>query len=231
PAGISLEDATPSSEDSSEIPSCCPLGKDILHMYLQGDDHDVSLKIDSTSFRAHKCILCARSGYFAAMLSGPWSESNSDEIELIGVAPEAMEIILLYMYGAVPNLDPSQCNITHVLAAADMYGLCGLMESVAYALRRYYCHFFHKPCTDCCNGVLFTLPLASTYGLEELWRKALKWTAKHFARVWSNKQFSLLPQEIQKKCVDTCIEGIVREPFHLSFLFHSVNLTEFQNRC
>lgn len=107
-----------------------------------------------------RCILCARSGYFAAMLSGPWSESNSDEIELIGwvccfmndgvildvfrVAPEAMEIILLYMYGAVPNLDPSQCNITHVLAAADMYGLCGLMESVAYALRRYYCHFFHK---------------------------------------------------------------------------------------
>jgi hypothetical protein len=79
------------------------------------------------------------------------------------------------MYGAVPNLEPVLRNISDILAAADMYGLIGLKESVSYSLRRYFCHFFHKV-----QSRIFKLIAANVHLLAALCRLH-QWSAFYSA--------------------------------------------------
>lgn len=48
-----LEDEIESLEED-EVDACCPLAKDILKMYLTSNDHDVQLKVNGVTFKAHK---------------------------------------------------------------------------------------------------------------------------------------------------------------------------------
>lgn len=50
---------------------------------------------------------------------------------------------LLYLYGGVVEVDPS-CALGGLVMMADMYGMEGLKEVVAYNLNVQYCHFFHR---------------------------------------------------------------------------------------
>lgn len=60
--------------------------------------------------------------------------------------------------------------------------------------------FFLQPCSVCVVGVLECLPLAAAYGLDELYRKALKWITRYFVRIWPTRSFALLPKELMDKC-------------------------------
>ena len=57
-----------------------------------------------------------------------------------GVVADQM---LQYIYGGRLDISP-YCSMLEVAAMADMYGLGGLQEIVAYNLKRNRCHFFHK---------------------------------------------------------------------------------------
>ncbi|KAG8228570.1 hypothetical protein J437_LFUL008649, partial [Ladona fulva] len=55
-------------------------------------------------------------------------------------------------------------------------------------------------CSVCAVGVLECLPLAAAYGLDEIYRKSLKWITKYFIRIWPSKAFAALPRELIDKC-------------------------------
>lgn len=57
-----------------------------------------------------------------------------------------------------------------------------------------------QPCPMCTVGVLECLPLAAAYGLDEIYRKSLRWINKYFVRVWPTKGFASLPRELLDKC-------------------------------
>lgn len=66
-----------------------------------------------------------------------------------------------------------------------------------------------KPCSECLIGVCETLPVALTFNLAELLDKCLKWSSRHFVRLWPSKQFAQLSAEVHDRCRSAVMQGIV----------------------
>ena len=59
---------------------------------------DVVLCLEDQAFRAHKVVLAGCSPYLRAMFTNGMKETAEDQVEIHGVDPVAMEIILTFMY-------------------------------------------------------------------------------------------------------------------------------------
>ena len=71
-----------------------------------------------------------------------------------------------------------------------------------------FCSLF-QPCSGCMSGVAETLPLAYTYGLTDVWDQCLRWASRYFWRLWAERHFANMPEEIKEKCVQAVISDIV----------------------
>lgn len=71
-------------------------------------------------------------------------------------------------------------------------------------------HINLQPCQICAVGVLECMPLAAAYGLDEVYRKSLRWVTRHFVRIWPCKAFATLPKELMAKCYHQHIVHMVR---------------------
>ncbi|KAF7648201.1 hypothetical protein LDENG_00160490 [Lucifuga dentata] len=132
-----------SNNSDAVIEPASGLGADLLDLYRRGEQCDITIQVAEQVFSCHRAILCARSQYFRAMLSGSWMESSRQCITLQGLRPDEMEILLQFMYGAITDL-PSRASPSQVILAADMLGLEGLKDVVEFVLTRDYCRFFPK---------------------------------------------------------------------------------------
>ncbi|NXO04528.1 BTBD8 protein, partial [Rhinopomastus cyanomelas] len=159
-------------------------------------------------FSSLRAILCARSSYFAAMLSGSWAESSQKHITLQGISPVEMSVILHFIYGGVLDF-PDKVEPGHMLGIADMYGLDGLKEVAVYVLRRDYCNFFQKPISGKKQSVLECLAIAHSLREENLYAACMKWVGKHFAKCLSERSFASLPTELQNNCLVMLINSLV----------------------
>ncbi|NXL24697.1 BTBD8 protein, partial [Setophaga kirtlandii] len=159
-------------------------------------------------FFSLRAILCARSGYFAAMLSGSWAESSQEHITLQGISHAEMNVVLHSIYGAILDF-PEEVDVGHMLGIADMYGLDGLKEVAIYILKRDYCNFFQKPVPGKQQPVLECMAIAHSLGVENLYAACMKWVGKHFARCFSEKSFANLPTELQNNCLVMLINSLV----------------------
>ncbi|XP_053994801.1 uncharacterized protein LOC128885072 isoform X1 [Hylaeus volcanicus] len=175
------------------------LGEDLLRMFLEEINTDVTIDVAGRRIRAHKCILSSRCQYFAAILSGGWIESAGNVISLQGYSYDAVHFALCHIYSGESNI-PDSISIVELATLADMLCLEGLKEVIGYTLKVKYCHLFHKPCQICAVGVLECMPLAAAYGLDEVYRKSLRWITRHFVRIWPCKAFATLPRELMEKC-------------------------------
>ena len=66
-------------------------------MRLSGLLCDVTLVADNTEVPAHKMVLASSSSYFCAMFTG-FTERDSSRVVLQGVDPEALHILVDYVY-------------------------------------------------------------------------------------------------------------------------------------
>lgn len=74
-----------SPSDSGAAPEpASGLGADLLDLYQRGEQCDITIQVAEQVFSCHRAILCARSLYFRAMLSGSWMESSRQCITLQG---------------------------------------------------------------------------------------------------------------------------------------------------
>ncbi|XP_074122351.1 BTB/POZ domain-containing protein 8 isoform X3 [Sminthopsis crassicaudata] len=193
--------------DSSDLEPASELGEDLLKLYRKHWCPDIAICTDGKSFQAHKAILCARSRYFAAMLSGCWAESSQEHITLQGIKPVEMNVMMHFIYGGTLDL-PNKTNAGQILHLADMYGLEGLKEVTLYILKRDYCNFFQKPVPGRLEAILECLIIAHSVGVESLYDDCMKWIVKHFARCWSERSFANIPPEIQKNCLTMLIQSL-----------------------
>ncbi|NWT40869.1 BTBD8 protein, partial [Chroicocephalus maculipennis] len=169
------------------------LGEDLMMLYKKCCCPDINICVEGRVFQAHRAILCARSSYFAAMLSGSWAESSQEHITLQG------------------NFD-SGCYcflFSRMLGIADMYGLDGLKEVAIYILKRDYCNFFQKPVPGKQQPVLECMAIAHSVGAENLYAACMKWVGKHFAKCLSERSFASLPTELQNNCLVMLIKSLV----------------------
>ncbi|XP_004552946.2 BTB/POZ domain-containing protein 8 isoform X1 [Maylandia zebra] len=181
------------------------LGADLLDLYQRGEQCDITIQVADQVFSCHRAILCARSQYFRAMLSGSWMESSRQCITLQGLGPDEMEILLQFMYGAIVDL-PRRASASQVVLAADMLGLEGLKDVVEMVLTRDYCRFFPKPADGVQRTVLECLSFTHALGLQNLHMQCKRWVAEHFVKVWCERNFSLLPPELHRACLTAVTE-------------------------
>ncbi|XP_065411599.1 BTB/POZ domain-containing protein 8 isoform X1 [Chrysemys picta bellii] len=165
---------------NSELETASGLGEDLMMLYKKCCCPDINIWIEGNQFQAHRAILCARSSYFAAMLSGSWAESSQEHITLQG----------------------------RILSVADMYGLDGLKEVAIYILKRDYCNFFQKPIPGRQQHVLECLAIAHSMEVENLYTACMKWIVKHFVKCWSERSFASLPTELQNNCLTVMIQSL-----------------------
>ncbi|CAH0383089.1 unnamed protein product [Bemisia tabaci] len=207
-----------STEDSEqETKNCSQLGEDLLRMFLDEISPDVIVEVGGRRIKAHKCILSSRCQYFAAILSGGWVQSAGDVISLQGFSYNVVHFALCHIYSGASNI-PDSISIVELATLADMLCLEGLKEVISYTLKLKYCHFFHKPCSICTVGVLECLTLAAAYGLDDLYRKCLRWINKHFTKLWITKPFASLPRELIDKCYKQLVAHITVDSILDQFL-------------
>lgn len=186
------------------------LGEDLLKMFLQEIATDVAIEAESKKMRAHKCILRSRCQYFAAILAGGWVQNAGNVISLPGYSYAAVHFALCHIYSGASH-PPEGISLMELAALSDLLGLEGLKEVTAYALKTNYCHNFHKPCSGCTDGVLQVLPVTLNHGLDDLYRKCLKWVCRHYVKIWSNKQFSQLPPDVINRCKQQIVAHLTSE--------------------
>uniref|UniRef100_A0A8C1N4T9 BTB domain-containing protein n=1 Tax=Cyprinus carpio TaxID=7962 RepID=A0A8C1N4T9_CYPCA len=191
---------------SEHLEPASGLGADLLALYQRADMSDISIQVADRVFSAHRAILCARSEYFRAMLCGSWMESLRQCITLLG--PDEMEILLHFMYGAILDF-PSGTNVSQVVLAADMLGLEGLKDMAEMVLTRDYCRFFPKPVDGVQRSILECLAITHSIGLHDLYCSCVRWVAEHFVKCWSERNFALLPSELQRDCLNTVTKNMV----------------------
>ncbi|TVK90587.1 hypothetical protein Baya_2668 [Bagarius yarrelli] len=193
--------------DLGHLETASGLGADLLALYERGESCDISIQVGDRVFSAHRAILCARSQYFRAMLCGSWMESSRQCITLQGLGPDEMEVLLLFMYGATLDL-PTGSNVSQVVLAADMLGLEGLKDVAEMVLIRDYCRFFPKPVEGVQKSILECLAISHSIGLHSLYNLCVRWIAEHFVKCWSERNFSILPPELQRDCLNAVTKNM-----------------------
>uniref|UniRef100_A0A1I8PDT7 BTB domain-containing protein n=1 Tax=Stomoxys calcitrans TaxID=35570 RepID=A0A1I8PDT7_STOCA len=198
-----------SGMDESSISCRQPrrLGEDLLKMFLQEIATDMIVEVHGRRIKAHKCILRSRCQYFAAMLAG---NQSSSVVSLQGYSYSAAHFALCHIYSGASH-PPDGISLMELAALADLLGLEGLKEVTAHALKTNYCHNFHKPCSGCIDGTLQVLPVALNHALDDLYRKCLKWTCRHYMKVWPTRQFAQLPSDILGRCRQQIVANLTSE--------------------
>lgn len=201
-----------SGMDESSISCRQPrrLGEDLLKMFLQELATDMTVEVNGRRIKAHKCILRSRCQYFAAMLAGGWAQSSGNVVSLPGYSYSAVHFALCHIYSGASH-PPDGISLMELAALADLLGLEGLKEVTAHALKNNYCHNFHKPCSGCIDGILQVLPVALNHALDDLYRKCLKWTCRHYLKVWPTRSFAQLPSDILYRCRQQIVAYLTSE--------------------
>ncbi|XP_078264337.1 BTB/POZ domain-containing protein 8 isoform X2 [Rhinoraja longicauda] len=208
------------NDDTSDDPTPEPastLGDDLLSLYHGGCCSDITLHVENKVFQVHRAILCARSSYFAAMLSGNWVESSQKSITLTGVNHVEMGVMMNFIYGAILDL-PRGTFPCSILFLADMYSLDGLKEVVLHVLKKDYCKFFHKPVIGMQQSIVECLQISHSVGIDALYSSCMRWITKYFVKCWSGKEFSCLPVELQKACYVAVVHSLNAENIVLVLL-------------
>lgn len=88
---------------------------------------------------------------------------------------------------------------------------------------------FHKPCSGCIDGVLQVFPVALNQGLDDLYRKCLRWACKHYMKVWPSRAFSQLPSELVARCKQHIIAHMVGQTVLTFVLFYFQSVLQRKN--
>lgn len=199
--------------DKFTLASCSKLAEALSRMFI-GEiltDTIILTSGGNKQIRAHRCILAARSAFLNDVIKRqdlPSATPDAVEgkhlqplkIDLSEFSYSAVYFSIIHMYSGIvrvpEDLDSEELSkLSHLLHVGTLRQVC------VHNLRMKYCHYFHKPCSICCIGVLKALPLAWRYDYTELYSQCLQWIGTHFAQIFCLEEFSnLKPQDLIEEC-------------------------------
>ncbi|KAI5010792.1 hypothetical protein ZWY2020_012929 [Hordeum vulgare] len=110
-------------------------------MLKDGKGADVTIDVGGRAFRAHRCVLAARSPVFDAELFGPMKGKDAPghvEVDVPDMEPAVFELLLHFIYTDTLPGDGEGCGVAmtqHLLVAADRYGVDKLKQACDMKLR------------------------------------------------------------------------------------------------
>jgi len=155
-------------------------------MRLSGMLCDVTLVAANTEIPAHKMVLAASSSYFYAMFSG-FTERDSSRVVLQGVDPDALHILVDYVYTS--EVDVTEDNVQSLLPAANLLQLTDVRDAC--------CEFLQSQLhpTNCLGIRAF----ADLHGCMDLLTTTESYIERHFTEVLECDEFyGLTPVQVSQ---------------------------------
>ncbi|GFO44811.1 kelch-like protein 17 [Plakobranchus ocellatus] len=144
---------------------------------------DIVLCVGGAKFSAHRIVLAGCSPYLRAMFTNGMLESEREFVELHGIDPGTMGLLLDFMYTC--RIEVSVDNVQAVLQGASMLGL--------HSLRNLCAHFLQNQLTASnCLGIHY---FADIYSCHELESVARQFIYQNFLDVIRMEEFFELPEE------------------------------------
>lgn len=100
-----------------------------------GNFSDITLHVQGKDFKAHRCILAARSTVFAAMFNHDLKEKLENRVVIDDISSDAIQQLLKYLYTDEIDELTNQQYLT-LLAAADKYDIVGLRKICSHYLKK-----------------------------------------------------------------------------------------------
>ena len=109
--------------------------QDVSKLFEEREMADVKLKVEDKIFSAHKCILVQRLEYFKIILTGNFTETLQDVVELKDVNADGFEVLLAFIYGIFPDFDNMELErILNVLQVSKYFVVESLVELASETL-------------------------------------------------------------------------------------------------
>ncbi|XP_013388458.2 kelch-like protein 17 [Lingula anatina] len=169
---------------------------------------DIVLLIEKHEFHAHKIVLAGSSPYLRAMFTNGMLETEKNQVEIHGIDPAAMRILLDFMYTG--KIEITVDNVQAVLHAASMLNI-GSVRSV--------CSNFLQTQLDATN-CLGIYHLADTYSSSDLLTISWNYIAQHFLDLSHTDEFLQLPEgqllnllksdQLQVTCEEDVADATIR---------------------
>ncbi|XP_077990257.1 kelch-like protein 12 [Glandiceps talaboti] len=143
---------------------------------------DVIICIEEQQYHAHKVVLAGCCPYLRAMFTNGMLETDKDYVEIRGVDPAAMDLLLDFMYTG--KIEITVENVQGVLAGASMLNLS--------SLRNVCCSFLQSQLdVSNCLGIH---SFADIYSCKDLESTARRFIYQHFLEVIKTEEFFLMSE-------------------------------------
>ena len=150
--------------------------------------HDTVINsIDNESFKCHKCVLIARSEYFASMLSFGWQESSSHISTLnLQFSLLILRIVIEYIYTDRFPYSIQEQSLYQLLIASDHFLLSRLKDWSEAKLAMYLS----------VDNVVPVLELSSMYNAQQLLITCIEFICVNFGWLISKRELESLDLEM-----------------------------------
>ncbi|XP_077969518.1 uncharacterized protein LOC144424265 [Styela clava] len=138
------------------------------------------VKVGDKSFRAHRCVLAASSGYFKAMFSSKMKESRDGFIDMKDVDQNGISQCIEFMYKGVGNLKMEY--VQQILQASNLLQMVGLTNFCFHYLKT------NLSQTNC----LSVINLAQAYDRLDIKEQAEQVLITNFKSVISSEMFPFI---------------------------------------
>ncbi|XP_042902645.1 kelch-like ECH-associated protein 1B isoform X1 [Parasteatoda tepidariorum] len=141
---------------------------------------DVEIRVCNEIFHAHKIVLVSASPYFKAMFTSGLKESEMSVINIQGVCPMSMAIIIHFAYTGQVKIEEN--NVCNLLPAATMFQVPHIINAC--------CTFLEKQLDPSnCIGIA---DFALQHGCNNLYSVANQFIDHHFSQVSQGDEFLAL---------------------------------------
>ncbi len=149
----------------------------MLQMRGEGQLCDVILEVGEREIHAHRLVLAASSQYFYSMFVRDMLESRQERIELKGVDPDALQLLVEFAYST--KLEITVSNVQALMTASSLFDF----PSVFKATSKFLIGQLHP---SNCLGIR---TFAKTHGSSSLFVAAGEYFRNHFMDAVKNDEF------------------------------------------
>ncbi|BFZ21300.1 hypothetical protein BsWGS_24339 [Bradybaena similaris] len=149
----------------------CSLQKRVGNLWKRDEFSDFTVVVENTSFKCHRFILSACSGFFHGLLNSQMKEQLESRATLVGMTANTFETVINTLYTGIDGL--SNDNVLDVWSATELLEIDYLIEE---------CQKFVKEKISVENCFRF-LDHAALYAAHNVVDHSLDFISRHFAKV------------------------------------------------